>query len=42
MPHRLGSPIALAVITLVSSAVAFAAKPHELAGTWVVEKLRIG
>lgn len=41
MSHRLGSPIALAVIALVSSAVAFAAQSHELAGTWVVDVSRI-
>lgn len=41
MSYRLGSPIALAVIALVSSAVALAARPHELAGTWVVDVSRI-
>ena len=41
MSNRLGSPIALAVIALVMNAVACASKPHELAGTWVVDVSRI-
>jgi hypothetical protein len=41
MSRRLGSLMALAVTALVSSAVAFAAKPHELAGTWVVDVSQI-
>jgi hypothetical protein len=41
MSHRLGSTIALAVIALVSSVIAFAARPHELAGTWVVDVSQI-
>jgi hypothetical protein len=41
MSQRLGAAIALAVSALVASAVAFAAKPHALAGTWVVDVSRI-
>jgi hypothetical protein len=41
MSRRLRLPIALAGIALISSAVVFAAKPHELVGTWVVDVSRI-
>jgi hypothetical protein len=41
MSHRLRSSIALAAVALVSSALAFAAQRHELAGTWVVDVSRI-
>jgi hypothetical protein len=41
MSQRLGAAIALAVSALVASAVAFAAKPHALAGPWVVDVSRI-
>jgi|SRR5688500_14435488 hypothetical protein len=41
MSHRLGSSIALAIVALVASAVAFAARPHELVGTWVVDVSQI-
>jgi len=41
MSCRRRSPIAFAIIAFVSSAVAFAANPHQLAGTWVVDVSQI-
>ena len=41
MSCRRRSPIALAVIAFVASAFAFAADPHQLTGTWVVDVSQI-
>jgi hypothetical protein len=41
MSCRRRSPIAFAVIAFVSSTFAFAAGPHQLAGTWVVDVSQI-